>query len=190
MSHSWGSRTHPIKCSVFVATSVDGFIAREDGSIDWLNEANGVVPSGEDCGFGEFMSSVDVLIMGRKTFDQVLTFGAWPYGKTRVVVLSRGALEIPRDISTTTSVSSEDPAELLARLSREGAKHAYVDGGMVIQSFLAAGLIDEMTITVIPIVLGAGISLFAPVSLDVHLEHISTRAFDFGFVQHKYRVRR
>ena len=99
-------------CSVFIATSLDGFIARSDGSIDWLNEANSVVPPGEDCGYKKFMSTVDTLIMGRNTFEQVLTFGEWPYGSTPVVVMSHRGITLPNDIPSSVSVSKESQAIL------------------------------------------------------------------------------
>ena len=176
------------KASVFIATSLDGFIARPDGSIDWLNEANKVVPDGEDCGYGKFMESVDVLVMGRNTFELVLTFAAWPYGNKRVVVLSSRPLIIPAGLPDTVSASSESPDVLVERLSAEGARRLYVDGGMTIQRFLAAGLIDDITITLIPVLLGQGRRLFGTVEKDIPLVHAATRTFDFGFVQITYRV--
>lgn len=176
------------KASVFVATSLDGFIARPDGSIDWLNEANAVVPRGEDCGYAEFIESVDVLVMGRNTFETVLTFDEWPYGDTRVVVLSSRPLSIPAMLPATVSASSESPNMLVERLAAEGARHLYVDGGITIQRFLAAGLIDDITITLIPVLLGRGRPLFGPMENDITLAHAATRTFDFGFVQVKYRV--
>ena len=179
-----------IKCSVFIATSLDGFIARADGSIDWLNDASAAVPKGEDCGFKAFMSTVDTLVMGRKTFEQVLTFGEWPYGDTPVVVLSHRELPLPSDLPDTVTTSQEPPKNLVARLAVEGKRHLYVDGGRTIQSFFAEGLIDELTITVIPILLGTGIPLFGPLPHDIHLKHESTQAYEFGFVQQKYCVQR
>ena len=148
-----------MRVSVYVGTSLDGFIARRDGSIDWLNEAQGLVPEGEDCGYKAFMDSVDTLIMGRKTFEQVLTFGPWHYGSTPVVVLSHSPVTIPSHLPDTVSHSSESPQALLERLSGQGVKHVYVDGGYTIQGFLAESLIDEITITRIPVALGDGIPL-------------------------------
>lgn len=176
--------------SVFVATSLDGFIARPDGSIDWLDEANALMPSGEDCGYGVFMQSIDVVVMGRHTFEQVLTFDAWPYGEKRVVVLSSRKVDIPATLSAAVSASSEAPALLVERLSAEGAKHLYVDGGITIQRFLAAGLIDDITVTLIPVLLGRGRPLFGPAEQDLHLALVGSRVFDFGFVQLSYRVAR
>lgn len=179
-----------VKASVFIATSQDGFIARPDGSIDWLNEANAVVPSGEDCGYAEFMKSVDVLVMGRNTLEMVLTFEAWPYEDKKVVVLSSKPLIIPARLPSTVSASSESPEVLVERLSAEGAQRLYVDGGKTIQRFLAAGLIDDITITLIPVLLGQGRPLFGPIENDITLALMATRTFEFGFVQVKYRVAR
>ena len=177
------------KCSVFIATSLDGFISRKDGNIDWLNDASATVPNGEDTGFGDFMSSIDALVMGRNTFEQVLSFeGEWPYGDTPVIVLSRTLKSIPENAPDTVSITADDPTTLVQRLSVEGFNHLYIDGGLTIQSFLAAGLIDEITITAIPIILGEGKPLFGPLSGDVKLELISSQGYEFGFVQSKYRI--
>jgi dihydrofolate reductase len=179
-----------VRASVFIATSLDGFIARPDGNIDWLNDANSVVPSGEDCGYNEFMKSVDVLVMGRNTFELVLTFDAWPYEGKRVVVLSSKPLIVPSRLSDMVSASSESPDVLVSRLSSEGVQGLYVDGGITIQRFLAAGLIDDITITLIPVILGQGRPLFGPLEKDIPLVHEATKAFEFGFVQVKYRIAR
>ncbi len=179
-----------IKCSVFVATSLDGFIARPDGSIDWLNAANAIVPPGEDCGYGAFMGTVDTLVMGRHTFEQVLTFGEWPYGSTPVVVMSHHATQLPSNAPQTVTLSREAPTDLVARLSAQGDGHLYIDGGLTVQSFLTERLIDELTITVIPILLGAGKPLFGPLPSDMNLLHVATHVYEFGFAQHKYRVQR
>jgi dihydrofolate reductase len=133
------------------------------------------------------MHGVDALVMGRRTFEQVLGFEAWPYDKP-VTVLSRGAPRIPAALASKVTTCAESPRTLVERLSRQGAKHLYVDGGLTIQSFLAAGLVDEVTITVIPVLLGAGRALFGPLAEDVTLDHLSTKAFDFGFVQNRYRI--
>ncbi len=177
------------KVSVFIATSLDGFIARKDGSLDWLDQANAIVPPGEDCGFRTFMDSVDILVMGRITFEQVLTFGQWPYGEKKVIVMSSRVLDIPSHLAKTVSTSSEPPKNLVHRMSDQGAKHIYVDGGVTIQRFHQAGLIDEMTITMIPVILGEGKSLFGSLNKDIPLTYVSSRAYDFGFVQLKYALK-
>lgn len=178
-----------VKASVYIATSLDGFIARKDGALDWLDEASTTVPEGEDCGFQAFMDSVDTLIMGRKTYEKVVSFGQWTYGQTPVVVLSRNSISFPSSLPDTLTHSSESPRDLLERLSNEGIKHVYVDGGTTIQGFLSGGLIDEITVTVIPVILGDGIPLFGPLDNDVNLTHLRTIAFDFGFVQTTYSVK-
>ncbi len=174
--------------SVFIATSLDGYIAREDGDIDWLNDANKVVPEGEDCGFFAFMDSVDALVMGRNTFEKVLSFGQWPYGDKPVIVLSSNRIEIPASLPEIVTWSSESPSELSDRLVNEGVKRIYVDGGVTIQHFLAEGLVKDITITNIPVLLGSGIPLFSSVVEDISLKHIQTKTYDFGFVQSTYEI--
>jgi dihydrofolate reductase len=176
------------RVSAFIATSLDGFIARSDGRLDWLNDANAAVPDGEDCGYQSFIATVDVLVMGRSTFEQVLQFESWPYQGLKVVVLTRRPLPIPPEVAAQVSISSEPPEQLVNRLSAEGAQHVYVDGGKTIQRFLEAGLIDRITITLIPVLIGAGRPLFAPLPRDRKLMLESVKAYTFGFVQCCYRV--
>lgn len=179
-----------MKASAFIATSLDGFIARGDGSLDWLDKANSAVPEGEDLGYRSFISAVDALIMGRKSYEKVLSFGQWPYEAMPVVVLSRSEMTFPAGLRETVTHSSESPQELLERLSNEGVKHVYVDGGITIQRFLSAGLIDEITVTIIPVLLGSGIPLFGPLDGDIELIHLQTNAYDFGFVQTTYSLKK
>ncbi|MDA3937916.1 MAG: dihydrofolate reductase family protein [Spirochaetia bacterium] len=174
--------------SVYIATSLDGFIAREDGSLDWLDSANARVPDGEDCGYIPFMGSVDVLVMGRNSFEKVLTLGPWPYMDKSVIVLSSRPLEIPVDLRKTVKHSSESPKELFDRLSQKGFSRLYIDGGITIRRFLEAGLINDITITVIPIIIGKGLSLFGGLIQDISLQHITTKIYDFGFVQSTYEI--
>lgn len=177
-----------VKSSVFIATSLDGYIARADGNLDWLDRANARIPKDEDCGYNQFIESVDVLVMGRNSFEKVLSFSDWSYGAKPVIVLSRRQVSIPSSLAQTVSVSSEPPRVLVERLAQNGAKHLYIDGGLVIQSFLREGLINEMTITMIPVLLGSGRSLFGTLDQDIELTHIATKVYEFGFVQNKYRV--
>ncbi|MCA9061504.1 MAG: dihydrofolate reductase [Planctomycetaceae bacterium] len=177
------------KVSVFIATSLDGYIARTNGDIDWLDAANATVPNGEDCGYGALMQSVDALVMGRNSYEKVRSFGFWPYGDTPVVVMSSKPIAFPDDLPNTLQQSSESPQELCKRLSGDGVGHIYVDGGNTIQRFLAAGLVHEITITVIPVILGHGIPLFGPTTSDVPLTLVGVRTYEFGFVQLKYTVR-
>lgn len=176
------------KCSVFIATSLDGFISRDDGSIDWLMKANTLAPPGEDCGYKSFISTVDVLVMGCNSYEKVLSFDEWPYGELPVVVMSSQTVAIPEKLRTCVSATMETPTTLVQRLSKQGAKHLYVDGGVTIQGFLFDGLINEMTITLIPVLLGSGRTLFGPLKRDIELHHVETKTFDGGFVQLKYRI--
>ncbi|MGB7093205.1 MAG: dihydrofolate reductase family protein [Anaerolineales bacterium] len=175
-----------MKASVYIATSVDGFIAREDGSVDWLS-------SGEDAGSGDygyqdFMNSVDALVMGRNTYELVLSFGSWPYGDKPVIVLSSQQLQIPESISNTVSVMSGSPGELVHRLAERGHEHLYIDGGKTIQGFISEGLIQKIIITKVPILIGSGIPLFGALPHDIRLHHLETLIFDNGFVQSKYEI--
>jgi dihydrofolate reductase len=177
-----------VMCSVFIATSLDGFISREDGSIDWLMKANALASPGEDGGYKSFISTVDGLVMGRHSFEKVLSFDEWPYGDLPVVVMSSQTIAIPEYLRTCVFASAETPSALVHRLSNQGAKHLYIDGGVTIQGFLANNLINEMTITLIPVILGSGRSLFGSLKNDIELCHIATQTFDGGFVQIKYRI--
>src|SRR5512143_223549 len=172
-----------LKVSAYIATSLDGFIARENGDIDWLP-----APGAEDYGYKEFMDTVDVLVMGRNTFDKVQAFPEWPYGSKPVIVLSHGPVNIPERIARYVKSLSSTPHELARILSEEGVRHVYVDGGKTIQGFLDEGLIQELIITRIPILIGSGIPLFGPLKRDIRLRHIDTRQFPDGLVQSRYEV--
>ena len=175
--------------SVFMATSLDGYYARENGDLDWLDETN-TITNGDDCGYNSFFDSVDVLIMGRATYEKVLSFGIeWPYKKP-VVVLSRNKINIPDALQKSVSCSSESPLELYNRFCEEGKKRLYIDGGLTIRRFLDAGLIDDITLTIIPIILGSGKHLFEKSKADVKLELIETKSYDFGFLQLSYKVKK
>lgn len=174
-----------MNASVFIATSLDGFIAREDGAIDWLPQPS---DTGEDYGYQAFMDTVDVLVMGRHTYETVLSFGAWPYPETPVVVLSHRPLGIPEPLTGSVERMEGSPRIIVQRLADRGLTHAYVDGGRTIQGFLADGLIQRLTITTVPVLLGEGIPLFGPLPHDVPLQHLDTRAFPNGLVQHRYAV--
>ena len=172
-----------MKASVFIATSLDGYIARKDGAIDWL-PGDDVEPHGYD----EFIASVDAIVIGRKTFETVLSFGGWAYGTKPVVVLSStpDALKAPQEAVCDFMTGS--PGEIVQKLEARGFRHLYIDGGVTIQRFLEAGLIQSVIITRIPVLLGSGLPLFGPLSRDVRLEHIGTRSFRGGLVQSEYRV--
>jgi len=134
------------------------------------------------------MASVDAIVIGRKTFEKVLTFGAWPYGDKRVVVLS----SCPVDLSATGGGVVEQmagpPAEIVSQLAARGAQHLYVDGGITIQGFLRAGLIQRLVITRVPVLIGDGIPLFGTLPRDTRLRHVATRHYPSGLVQSEYHV--
>jgi dihydrofolate reductase len=176
-----------MKVSIYVATSLDGFIARENGDLDWLPGSDGEMGN-EDLGYRDFMDSVDVLVMGRKTYEKVLSFGMWPYGEKHVVVLCSSLTQVPAEIAKTVEIRSGAPTELVKELERSGAKHIYVDGGKTIQSFLSAGLIQEIIITRVPVLIGSGISLFGDLARDIRLCHIKTTSYESGLVQSTYMV--
>lgn len=174
-----------LQVTVFIATSLDGYIARANGDLDWLP---GSPDAGEDYGYGALMASVDGLVMGRKTYEKVRTFGEWPYGEKPVIVLSRRPEALAGVLPPRVEVWSGEPAEVATRLVERGWHHAYVDGGATIQGFLAAGLVDRLIVSRIPVLLGEGIPLFGRVPRDIRLEHCGTRAYASGLVQSEYRV--
>lgn len=174
-----------MKASVFIATSLDGFIARTNGDIDWLGEPQ---EGGEDHGYQEFIDTVDFLVMGRNTYEKVLSFGVpWPYEKP-VVVLTHRPLDIADELASSVEAMSGSPADIIAQLRERGAQHLYVDGGKTIQAFLDAGLIQRLIITSIPVLLGDGIPLFGPLPHDIQLRHIATRTLEGGIVQSEYDI--
>lgn len=179
-----------MKVLAFLATSLDGYIARKDDSLDWLDQANKHVPKGEDFGYKKFFDSVDVIVMGRVTFEKVLTFSEWPYGEKRVIVLSSKGVSIPKQLEKTVSSSNLTPKELTDKLSREKINAIYVDGGNTIQRFLANNLLDEITITVIPVLLGEGKPLFANFEGDIAAELVHSKAYSFGYVQSTYKIKK
>ena len=184
-----------MKCSAYIATSVDGFIAREDGSIDWLESSgNKEADMGEnaDMGFNDFISSVDCLIMGRSTMEVISSFQLtpeqWPYKEARIIALSNTVKEPPENLQDKVEMYSGDLQALITQLEQEGYKHAYIDGGKTIQAFLELKLINEITITRIPVLLGKGKPLFGETSHEIKLEEAEATAFPNDFVQVRYKV--
>jgi len=171
-----------MNASVFIATSLDGFIARANGAIDWLPPGGG-----EPHGYDEFMATVDALVIGRKTFETVLTFDTWPYGEKPVFALSSRPLA-PAPLGAVVERMSGDPAEIVSQLAARGIRHVYVDGGITIQRFLEAGLIQRLIITRIPVLIGDGIPLFGVTQRDIALNHVATRQYASGLVQSEYTV--
>ena len=169
--------------SVFVGTSVDGFIARRNDDLDFLPEGGG-----EPHGYDEFLASVDAIVIGRKTFEKVLTLGPWPYGDKRVVVLSSRPVDLAAAVGGVVEQMTGAPAEIVTRLAASGAHHLYVDGGITIQRFLRAGLIQRLVITRVPVLIGEGVPLFGTLPHDVQLRHLATRHYPSGLVQSEYHV--
>lgn len=174
---------------VFIATSLDGFIAREDGAIDWLLPMQSRFPAGDDAGYGDFFARMDGLVMVRATFETALGFTDWPYRGKPVVVLSRRGVAVPEPLRATVRVSDETPTALMVRLGATGWRRAYIDGGQVIQAFLREGLIDEMTITTVPVVIGCGRPLWGgTMPADLPLQLTALKRWDFGAVQATWTI--
>lgn len=176
-----------MKVSVFMARSLDGFIARSDGDIAWLHEGE-ALPDGDDAGYSDFFSSVDVLVMGRGTFEKVLEFDEWPYSKP-VVVVSKSRKQVPDALRGRVQIEDAAPQDLVEKLAQDGYQHIYLDGGKLVQSFLRCDLVDELTLTTLPILIGDGIPLFGSLENDIQLRHTRTRTWDNGFVQSTYQVK-
>jgi dihydrofolate reductase len=168
---------------VYIATSLDGFIATVDGGVDWLNEIPN--PEQSDYGYAEFISGIDAIVMGRATFETVLTFGDWAYDKP-VFVLSNSLTIVPERVTDKVEIVSGDINKLVKQLNQQGYTNLYIDGGKVIQSFLAADLIDELIITRIPILLGDGIPLFNNLDHMLKFKHKKTEIFNNDLVKSSY----
>jgi dihydrofolate reductase len=171
-----------IKGSVFVGTSLDGYIARTDGSVDFLSHAGD-----EPHGYDEFIAEVDALVMGRNTYDFVIDYGEWPYGDKPVFILSSREIDAPPPGAIVERMNGT-PNEIAAEIESRGIKHIYVDGGVTVQDFLRAGLIQRLVISKVPVLIGSGISLFGDLDQDVVLRHVATRQFESGLVQSEYEV--
>lgn len=177
-----------MQASVFIAVSLDGFIASPNGDIDFLNQPPSRNPE-EDFGYYAFIETVDAIVMGQKSFEKVLSFDCdWPYESLPVFVLSRQGISIPVELNTKAEVLSGDATSISEQLKKRGFKHLYIDGGQTIQGFLAAGLIQELTLTRIPTLLGCGIPLFDGLAHAIQLEALHTQQYDNGYVQSRYRV--
>ncbi len=171
-----------MKATVFVGASLDGFIARTNGDLDWLPH-----DGEEDHGYDAFIASVDALVLGRKTYDKVLSFETWPYGQRPVFVLSSRPLP-PAPAGAVVEQMAGSPADIVSRLSGRGFGHLYVDGGITIQRFLDSGLIQRIVITWVPVLIGTGIPLFGPTRCDIPLRLVGSRPFGGGLVQSEYEV--
>lgn len=185
-----------MKCSVFIATSIDGFIAKLDGNVDWLHTSgkqDAEMGSDSDMGWSDYINSVDCMIMGRKCMDMInsmnLTEQEWPYGKMKIIVLSNTIKEAPTGLQGKVEMYCGDINTLINTLEKAGHQHAYIDGGTTIQAFLNLQLINEMIITRAPILLGEGISLFGKTQQDILLHNCSATAFPNDYIQEKFEVK-
>jgi dihydrofolate reductase len=173
---------------VFIATSLDGYIARPDGDIGWLHQRDA---ADEDHGYDDFIADKDMIVMGRGTYEKVCTFEPWPYDRS-VVVLSRqlAGTPVPAALEGKVSFSDLAPREALRLLGEQGVRRVYVDGGQLIQSFLREGLVEDMVVTTVPVLIGAGRPLFGALERDLDLALQASRSFPSGLVQSTYRVLR
>lgn len=173
---------------VFIATSLDGFIAREDGSLDWLLSRD--APD-EDHGYTAFIRDIDAIIMGRGSYETVAAFDPWPYDLP-VLVLSAtlAGNPVPDHLAGKLRFADLLPASAMALLASEGRHRVYVDGGQIVQAFLRAGLVEDMVVTLVPVLLGSGRRLFGPLDADLPLRHVQTTAFPSGLVQSRYQIAR
>jgi dihydrofolate reductase len=176
-----------MKTVVYLAASLDGYIADKNGGVDWLNEIPN--PDQSDFGFAEFMESVDAMVMGANTFRVVQSFGEWPYEKP-VYVASNSIREVPKGYEERISLVQGEVREILTSISDLGYERLYIDGGKLIQSFLLAGMLDELIITQIPIILGSGIPLFVEFDNSIHLEHKGTQVIGVGLVKSHYQIKK
>lgn len=178
-----------MKCSVYIATSADGFIAKPDGDIEWLLRPEYADAAKVGLVYSEFISTVDAIVMGRHSYEKVLTFDEWYYEGTEVIVLTSQNLTVPEKLTGKVRFESGSPSDIVAKLAKEGKNHLYIDGGITIQRFLEEKLIGELTITVIPILLGKGIPLFGNTGTEQPLELIGVSTSPNGTVQKRYRVK-
>lgn len=178
-----------LELSAHLAISLDGFIARSDGSMDWLR-GGGPRPPAEAERYQVFMQGMDGIVLGRGTFDVVRQLPVWPYAMKPVVVLSRRTPEVPEAAPCPVEHMSGTPSEVVAQLSARGWTRLYVDGGKVVRQFLAAGLLHRLVLNRVPVLLGSGIPLFGALPADLWLEHVRTEAYPGGLVQSEYQRRR
>jgi dihydrofolate reductase len=176
------------ECAVFVGVSLDGFIARPNGDVDWLMGEGG--GDGAEYGYNEFIADIDAIVMGRRTFEKVLTFEKWYYGNKRVVVLSHQPLDlsVAQARGGVVELMAGSPADIVSKLAASGASRLYVDGGITIQQFFRAGFIHRLIISRLPVLIGEGIPLFGSLPHDIRLSHITTRTYPGDMVQSEYHI--
>ena len=176
------------ECAVFVGVSLDGFIARPNGDLDWLMGEGG--GDSAEYGYNEFIAAIDAIVMGRRTFEKVLTLGKWYYGDKRVIVMSHQPIDVSvvQAREGVVEQMAGAPSEIVSKLAASGASRLYIDGGITIQQFLRAGLIHRLIISRLSVLIGQGIPLFGSLSRDVLLRHIRTLTYPGGMVQSEYHV--
>lgn len=186
---------HTMKCSVFIAASADGFIAKIDDSIDWLHTAGRQeVEMGDeaDMGFKAFIDSVDCMIMGRRCMETIaamnLPVEQWPYTNTRVIALSNALTQAPESLHGKVEIYGGEIPELMDKLEEQGFEHAYIDGGVTIQNFINLKLINQLCITQVPVLIGQGKPLFGPTFKDIKLQQPKVTVYPNDYVQFSYRV--
>jgi len=184
-----------MKCSVYIATSADGYIATHEGNVDWLHTSGNReadMSNNPDMGFNDFIGSIDCMIMGRKCMDAISSFNLtpeqWPYGKAKIYVLSNSIKEAPENLHGKVEMYCGDLTKLISQLENEGYKHAYIDGGTTITAFINLQLINEITITKVPIILGNGVPLFGEINNPIKLINSEATAFPNDFIQEKFTV--
>ncbi len=175
-----------VSSHVFIAVSLDGYIARQDGDIDWLLQRDDPT---EDHGYTAFIADKEWIVMGRGSYEKVLTFKEWPYDRP-VLVLSRQLADtpVPEALKGKVQFSRLTPKDVLNDLAAQNVQRVYLDGGQVIQSFLREGLVADIVITTVPVLLGSGKPLFGSLSRDINLTLLSSRSFPSGLVQSHYRL--
>ena len=173
---------------VFIAKSLDGYIAGPNGELDWLHAIPN--PENDDLGYNDLMTEIDAVVMGRTTFDTVLGFGGqWPYNK-HVFVLSNSLKSLPLELNEKVTLTKGSPRDILNTIHRQGYNKLYIDGGRTVQDFLKEDLIDELRITTIPILLGGGFSLFGELTHPMEFEHIESKVYLNQIVQNHYNRKR
>ena len=184
-----------MKCSVFIATSLDGFIASEDGGIDWLNEAGDAsadMQDNQDMGFAAFMQQIDCMVMGRHTMEKIASFNLseeqWPYGDIPIFVLSRTLTRLPENLPCSVQLFDGEISDLVGHCEQQNLQHAYIDGGTVISEFINHGLIQQMIVTRAPVVLLKGIPLFKNLKRNVSFNQVTSEAFANNFIQETYQL--
>lgn len=169
------------KISVYIATSIDGYIARSDGSLDWLDQVGGF---DEDYGFKNLLDSIDAVILGRKTYEIASSVVDWPYKGKRTVILSNTLKTVRND----AELFRGDITQLVSQLNSDGIKHAWIDGGATISQFLDLQMVDSMTLSIIPVILGNGIPLFNVIGKELPCSLVSSQSYPSGLVQIIYEI--